>query len=206
MAMAPRKTISKEEIVEKLKDDGDFDRLRLQIIRRLKDNEELRNNMISLVKDSTALNRPDAPNMRPRQLSDAIFQEVGSKMLSQLSDGLWGIIRSEDGMKNEIRETVQSVYSTLSNPGGAQAAEHNIPTPVPKVETSSSSCPRLDNKPPRFVDPSSKRKHELIQVGYVQENKGEAACGSTNNSVSYSDHNNNCDDDEEDPELPPGFG
>ena len=41
MAMAPppqRKKISKEEVIEKLKDDGDFDSLRLQIIRRLKDN------------------------------------------------------------------------------------------------------------------------------------------------------------------------
>ncbi|KAL0732736.1 hypothetical protein Bca4012_008945 [Brassica carinata] len=198
MAMAPRRKISKGEIVEKLKDDGDFDRLRLQIIRRLKDNEELRNKMISVVKESRALNGPDAQNMKTRQLSDAIFQEVGSKMLSQLSDGLWGIIRSEDGMKNEIRETVQSVYATLSNPGGVQAEERNIPTPVPKGETSSSLL---------HFDPSSKQKQELIQVGYVQENKGEAACsGSNNNRVSYTDHNNSNCDDEEDPELPPGFG
>ncbi|CAH8382421.1 unnamed protein product [Eruca vesicaria subsp. sativa] len=201
---APRRKISKEQVIEKLKDDGDFDSLRLRIIRRLKDNEELRNNMISLVKESTALNGPDAQNMKTRQLSDAIFQEVGSKMLSQLSDGLWGIIRSEDGMKNEIRETVQSVYTTLSNPGGVQAAKHNIPAPVTKGETSSSLL-HLDNKQSRF-DPSSKQKQELIQVGYVQENNGEAACSSsTSNRVGYTDNNNNCDE-EEDPELPPGFG
>ncbi|CAN6902155.1 unnamed protein product [Brassica oleracea] len=195
--MAPRRKISKEDVIEKLKDDGDFDSLRLQIIRRLKDNEELRNKMISVVKESTALNRPDAQTMKTRQLSDAIFQEVGSKMLSQLSDGLWGIIRSEDGMKNEIRETVQSVYTTLSNPGGVQEgpsntreSEHNIPT--------SSTLLHLGNE----FGPSSKQKQELI---YVQENKGEAACSSsTNNRVSYTDNNNiNCDDDEEDPELPP---
>lgn len=137
--------------------------------------------------------------MKTRQLSDAIFQEVGSKMLSQLSDGLWGIIRSEDGMKNEIRDTVQSVYTSLSNPGGVQEgpsntreSEHNIPT--------SSTLLHLGNE----FGPSSKQKQELI---YVQENKGEAACSSsTNNRVSYTDNNNiNCDDDEEDPELPPGF-
>ncbi|KAF2617271.1 hypothetical protein F2Q68_00042459 [Brassica cretica] len=199
MAMAPRRKISKEEVIEKLKDDGDFDSLRLQIIRRLKDNEELRNKMISVVKESRALNGPDAQTMKTRQLSDAIFQEVGSKMLSQLSDGLWGIIRSEDGMKKEIRETVQSVYTSLSNPGGVQEgpstreSEHNIPT--------SSSLLHLGNE----FGPSSKQKQELIEVGYVQENKGEAACSSsTNNRVSYTD-NNNCDDDEEDPELPPGF-
>ncbi|CAA7039150.1 unnamed protein product [Microthlaspi erraticum] len=184
--------ISKEEVVEKLKDDGDFDRLRLKIIRRLKENEELRKNMISVVKESTALKRHGAQNMKTRQLSDAIFQEVGSKMLSQLSDGLWGIIRSEDGMKNEIRETVQSVYDTLSNPGGVQVgsstreAERNIsPTLVSKGETS--SCPQIE---------ASKQKQELIQRA-VEGNRGEA-CSSSN----YIDNNN----DEEDPELPPGFG
>lgn len=36
--MGMARKISKEEVVEKLKDDGDFDRLRLKIIRRLKDN------------------------------------------------------------------------------------------------------------------------------------------------------------------------
>lgn len=124
-------------------------------------------------------------------------------MLSQLSDGLWGIIRSEDGMKNEIRETVQSVYATLSNPGGVQStreAERNIPTPVPKGETS--SCPRLDKEPeePPGFGPPSKQKHELIQ-GAVEENKGET-CSSSSNRVNYIDNNS----DEEDPELPPGFG
>ena len=33
-----RRRVSKEEVVQKLKDDGDFDRLRVNIIRRLKDN------------------------------------------------------------------------------------------------------------------------------------------------------------------------
>lgn len=47
MAMAPR-TISKEEVIAKLKDDGDFDSLRLRIIRRLKDNV----NPLSLSLDS----------------------------------------------------------------------------------------------------------------------------------------------------------
>ncbi|KAG7654041.1 hypothetical protein ISN44_As01g012590 [Arabidopsis suecica] len=181
--MGMARKISKEEVVEKLKDDGDFDRLRLKIIRRLKDNEELRNNMIEIVKESTALKRQGAQNMKTRQLSDAIFEEVGSKMLSQLSDGLWGIIRSEDGMKNEIRETVQSVYATLSNPGGkkcgtsARKVEHKIPTPFPETRADSNTSP------------ASKQKQELVQR-VVEDNKGEACS----------------DDNEEDPELPPGFG
>lgn len=113
-------------------------------------------------------------------------------MLSQLSDGLWGIIRSEDGMKNEIRETVQSVYDTLSNPGGAvqdgsstREAAHNIP--IPKGETS--SCPQ--------INASKQKKQEVVQRA-LEENKGEA-CTSSNHI------DNNCDE-EDDPELPPGFG
>lgn len=39
--------------------------------------EELRNNIISAVKQSAALNRAGAENMKPRQLSDAIYEEVG---------------------------------------------------------------------------------------------------------------------------------
>lgn len=42
---------------------------------------ELRNNIISVVKQSSALNRPGAENMKPRQLSDAIQQEIGCVLL-----------------------------------------------------------------------------------------------------------------------------
>ncbi|KAJ0047846.1 hypothetical protein Pint_16770 [Pistacia integerrima] len=70
---------SKDEVIAKLKDDGDFDRLRLKIIRKLKDNEELCNNIISVVKQSAALNSAGAANLKPRQLSDSIHEEVGSK-------------------------------------------------------------------------------------------------------------------------------
>ncbi|CAA7039148.1 unnamed protein product [Microthlaspi erraticum] len=59
-------------------------------------------------------------------------------------------------------------------------AERNIP--VPKGETS--SCPQID---------ASKQKQELIQRA-VEDNKGEASKNIDNNI------------DEEDPELPPGFG
>ncbi|KAK7330665.1 hypothetical protein VNO77_24863 [Canavalia gladiata] len=110
--------VGKEEVITKLKDDGDFDRLRLKIVRKLKDNEELRQHIASIVKQSVALNRAGAENMKPRQLSDAIYKEVGDKVMSQISDSLWQIIRSSDGMKSEIMETVQSVYDKLANPKG----------------------------------------------------------------------------------------
>ncbi|KAK8549723.1 hypothetical protein V6N13_073502 [Hibiscus sabdariffa] len=53
------KRISKEEEIAKIKDDGDFDKLRLKIIRKLKDSEELRNGIIAAVKQSAALNRSE---------------------------------------------------------------------------------------------------------------------------------------------------
>ncbi|CAN8305462.1 unnamed protein product [Cochlearia groenlandica] len=186
-----RKKISKDEVVKKLKDDGDFDRLRLKIIRRLKDNEELRNNMISIVKESTALKRQGAQNMKTRQLSDAIFEEVGSKMLRHLSDGLWGIIRSEDGVKNDIRETVESVYNTLSNPGGVREQEKRVST----------SSKETEHKIPKLIKEET-QKQELVQRS-VEDNKGKTCSNSIiSNRVCIIDNI----DDEEDPELPPGFG
>ncbi|KVH95434.1 hypothetical protein Ccrd_002489 [Cynara cardunculus var. scolymus] len=108
--------ISCDDVISKLKDDGDFDKLRLKIIRKLKENEELRNSIVSIVKQSVALNRPGVEHMKPRQLSDAIHQEVGGKINEQISDGLWEIIRSPEFMKSEITETVKSVYDKLSRP------------------------------------------------------------------------------------------
>ncbi|KAF8412348.1 hypothetical protein HHK36_000310 [Tetracentron sinense] len=126
--------ISAEEVISKLKDDGDFDRLRLKIIRKLKDNEDLRNSIISTVKQSAALNRAGAENLKPRQLSDAIHEEIGSKVMDQISDSLWEIIRSSDGMKSEITETVQSVYNKLVNPKGKEVDESSFPGEPMSVE------------------------------------------------------------------------
>lgn len=43
---------------------------------------------------------------------------TSDKVMSQISDSLWEIIRSGDDMKSEIMETVQSVYDKLANPKG----------------------------------------------------------------------------------------
>ncbi|PON64070.1 hypothetical protein TorRG33x02_274210 [Trema orientale] len=123
--------VSKDEVIAKLKDDGDFDKLRLKIIRNLKDDEQLRENISSIVKQSAALNRLGAENMKPRQLSDAIYQDVGEKVMSQISDGLWGIIRSNDGMKSEIKDTVQSVYRRLTNTEGKVEVESSTSRLMP---------------------------------------------------------------------------
>lgn len=123
MDLMNQNIISKEDVISKIKDDGDFDRLRVKIIRKLKENEELRNSIGSAVRQSAALNSPGFENLKPRQLSDAIHQEIGEKVMSQISDGVWEVIRSGDGMKSEIDETVQSVYSRLLNPQGSQGGE-----------------------------------------------------------------------------------
>lgn len=44
--------------------------------------------------------------------------------MDQISDGLWEVIRSSNGMKNEITETVQSVYDKLANPRGKEVDEN----------------------------------------------------------------------------------
>ncbi|KAL1094740.1 hypothetical protein V6Z11_D06G112400 [Gossypium hirsutum] len=94
------KKIRKEEVIAKLKDNGDFDKLRLKIIRKLKDNLP--------VKQSAALNRLGSENMKVRQLSDAIHDEVGNKVMGQISDSLWEIIRSKGSTRTGITETVVS--------------------------------------------------------------------------------------------------
>lgn len=125
--MESSQKVSKEDVIAKLKDDGDFDRLRLKIIRQLKDNEELRNNIISMVRQSEALNRVGAENMKPRQLSDAIHEEVGNNIMNRISDGVWEIIRSDNGMKGEITETIQSVYNKVLNPKRKEEGETSFP-------------------------------------------------------------------------------
>ncbi|XP_010264154.1 PREDICTED: uncharacterized protein LOC104602240 [Nelumbo nucifera] len=134
-----------EEVIAKLKDDGDFDKLRLKIIRKLKENEDLRNSIVSMVKQSAALNRPGAENLKPRQLSDAIHEEMGEKVMGQISDRLWKVIRSSDGMKNEITDTVQSVYNKLVNPKKevTEVSSPKNPSTVKKEAASSNGSPAI---------------------------------------------------------------
>ncbi|KAJ0960001.1 hypothetical protein J5N97_000234 [Dioscorea zingiberensis] len=120
------------EVVGRLKDDGDFDALRLKIIRKVKENEELRNNIIAEVKQSLVLNEDGAENLKPRQVSDGIYQEIGNKIMGQISDELWKVIRSNDGMKNEIKETVESVYNRLVNPEKEKEKQSSPPRQKPR--------------------------------------------------------------------------
>ncbi|KAI3906188.1 hypothetical protein MKW92_007338 [Papaver armeniacum] len=131
--MANKRKIGADEVISQLKDDGDFDKIRVKIIRTVKENEELRTNIISAVKQSAALNRPGAEKLKPRQLSDAVLMRLGklvmlwSTVMTQISDALWGVIRSRGGLEDEIRETVKSVYNRLMNPKGRKWMSHLLP-------------------------------------------------------------------------------
>lgn len=124
--MGSQGNIRKEDVVQKLKDDGDFDRLRLMIIRRLKDKEELRNSIISMVKQSEALNHAGNENLKPRQFCDVVYKEIQTEAMNHIPDRLWEIIRSDDG-KSEITKTVQSVYNKLVNPKGNEEGNSSSP-------------------------------------------------------------------------------
>ncbi|XP_062027940.1 uncharacterized protein LOC133743887 [Rosa rugosa] len=212
--------VSKEEVIAKLKDDGDFDRLRRKIIQKLKNNEELRENIISIVKQSQALNRPGAENMKPRQLSDDIYQEVGGKVMSQISDGLWGIIRSSDAMQSEISETVQSVYNKLANPQGN--AEGHSSTHVVQVQLESSDNGLVaaaaggavsdnhqdDNNheaqlPPPEKGAVTEEHREMLQDKMDTEGVDRVVAPGVSTDT---ERKQECDGSDEDPDVPPGFG
>ncbi|KAG9443346.1 hypothetical protein H6P81_014686 [Aristolochia fimbriata] len=228
--------ITAEEVIGKLKDDGDFDTLRLKIIRKLKENEVLRNNIISTVKESAAFNRLGAENMKPRQLSDAIYQEIGENVMAQISDGLWAVIRSEDGMKNEIAEAVESVYNQLSNPKGKEP-EENLPSPknqlfAEECNGSLAASPHKrnqcsdgePNEPPGFSLSNHHEEHnweqhkEFAQLSkHSDEYKDDHQLAADTSHTSDDEppgfgpaafHGGEIRDNlsDEDPDVPPGFG
>ncbi|KAH7514047.1 hypothetical protein FEM48_Zijuj11G0047100 [Ziziphus jujuba var. spinosa] len=228
-------SISKDDVIAKLKDDGDFDRLRLKIIRKLKDDEKLRENISSIVKQSAALNRLGSENMKPRQLSDAIYQEVGDKVMSQISDGLWGIIRSSDGMKGEITETVQSVYNRLLDPKGKDKDES--PTHMMEIQNGAgnsgsnlASAGEIDGElsdnepkePPGFSlshnikgdlqlplpneKGSAEEQHKVPSKLQDKPESEDVRHSPLPGFYAEKGHKQPCDDGEEDPDVPPGFG
>jgi len=101
------------EVVGRLKDDGDFDALRRAIVRKVKDNEVLRNKIISEVKQSVILQEDGSEKLKLKELSDAIYKDIGSKIMGQISDEVWNVIQSNE---TDIRGTVEAVYNRILNP------------------------------------------------------------------------------------------
>ncbi|KAL0923665.1 hypothetical protein M5K25_007731 [Dendrobium thyrsiflorum] len=111
--MGERRLPTAEDVVKKIKDDGDFDALRLKIIRAVKENEDLRKNIVDQVKQSDVLNDEGSEDLKPRQLSDAIYQELGRKIMGQISDEIWKAIQLNDSIKEDIRSTVEHVFNKM---------------------------------------------------------------------------------------------
>nr|XP_043607716.1 uncharacterized protein LOC122579592 [Erigeron canadensis] len=211
--------IGSEDVISKLKDDGDFDRLRLNLIRKLKDNEELRNSIVSIVKQSVAINLPGADNLKPRQLADAIHQEVGGKLNEKISDVLWEIIRSSDsdGMKTDITETVKSVYDKLSRPKRDKYTESIVHDPkrirnechlhtsnnesTVEVNIISDNEPK---EPPGFSQTISHQIDIITPITLSMETMNHQTQKGSNNDTH--DNKEQGDDSDDDPDAPPGFG
>lgn len=177
-----RRRPTAEEVITRLKDDGDFDTLRLQIINKVKENEELRKSIIMEVKQSQILNQDDSENLKPRQLSDAIYQEVGKKIMGHISDEVWKVIRSSN-TKDDIRGTVESVYDRIVNPKPKEdnASKQKGASSTPATVHEASTC---DEMPPGFASSN----HELLLRLPAEEEL-------------HNPTNMVCDDDE----MPPGF-
>lgn len=59
--------------------------------------------------------------------------------MGHISEGLWGIIRSPDGMKSEIIDTVQSVYNKLVDPNGIQT-KHPMQESISNQQAANGGC------------------------------------------------------------------
>uniref|UniRef100_A0A0D9VRI8 Uncharacterized protein n=1 Tax=Leersia perrieri TaxID=77586 RepID=A0A0D9VRI8_9ORYZ len=198
-----------EEVVGRVKDDGDFDALRRGIVRKLKDNEVLRRNIIAGVMQSAVINEDGSEKLKLKDLSDAIFQDIGSKIMGQISDELWRVIQSNE---TDIRGTAEAVYNRMMNPEQQQDPSNKLKRKakeqqVSPAKVSTSVAVQLEDddpeEPPGFgfnghqrnniietqQQPSSTENHNQ-----VKPNKGEpnASCPG--------------DGDDEDPDVPPGFG
>lgn len=155
--------------------------------------------------------------------------------MSQMSDGVWKIIRSEDCMKSEIAETVQSVYNKLVNPGGIRVGESSVHDEMAVKNRADSPCPIKvsagevndilsdyePKEPPGFALPHNhddnnhkKQPKEGLQlpcdIAPMEERK-EVPLQSPNIPLppGFSkdvEHAQPCDGSDEDPDVPPGFG
>jgi hypothetical protein len=160
--------------------------------------------------------------------------------MSHISDSLWQIIRSDDGMKSEITETVQCVYDKLANPKRRKYEVLLSTSDAMPVQSNGETASGTENddtlnenepeEPPGFT----LLPNHLNNNNHGDQDKGKAALvhmqGSTaeckedshlsQDTLGKDDHNNappgfskdteqnplaDCSDDE-DPDLPPGFG
>ncbi|KAF8718347.1 hypothetical protein HU200_025326 [Digitaria exilis] len=199
------------EVVGRLKDDGDFDALRRAIVRKVKDNEALRNKIISEVKQSVVLQEEGSEKLKLKELSDAIYQDIGSKIMGQISDEVWSIIQSTE---TDIRGTVEAVYNRILNPEKAPEPSSKKLKRNGKEQQASPAKTQMTvaieaeddgpEEPPGFgrnnqcnitaAAQEQQPKPNLENHNQAKPNGGEPAAAS------------GPADDDDDPEVPPGFG
>nr|KJB52009.1 hypothetical protein B456_008G241900 [Gossypium raimondii] len=98
-----------------------------------------------------------------------------NKVMGQISDSLWEIIRSEGSMRTEITETVQSVYDKLANPQGKEKGESSVREMVHVEKESESNG---------TIKATARRVDETLSDGDPQEPPGF--------SMSNNRHSNHC--------------
>ncbi|XP_078177426.1 uncharacterized protein LOC144571902 [Carex rostrata] len=130
-----------EEVIDRIRDDGDFDSLRLSLIRNLKHNDELRKSVVEEVKQSLVLNDDISDKIKIRDLSDALYQELGGKIMGKISDKVWDTIKSSE---QEIQETVESVYYRILNPENEKKKKKDTSS---FAHGNSQNCIKQENEP-----------------------------------------------------------
>lgn len=105
--------------------------------------------------------------------------------MSQISDSLWEVIRSHDGMKTEIGETVQLVYNRILNPEGNDkggSSSLNSLVPVQKQADNTTS--------------KTPSRHETEDISECEPNEPPGF------SLSSHQHSNHVEQPKEEPQLP----
>ncbi|CAM0872138.1 unnamed protein product [Alopecurus aequalis] len=206
------------EVVGRLKDDGDFDALRRAIIRKVKDNETLRNNIIAEVKQSMVISEDGSEKFKLKELSDAIFQDVGSKIMGQISDEIWSVIQSKD---TDIRGTVEGVFNRIMNPAKQHDAgpsskklkRNGKEEQVSPAKASTSVTVKLEEDdddpeaPPGFGFSNHQSSNTMVKQDQPSNGDNHSQVKPTDGKPTESKPVVELgDDDDEDPDVPPGFG
>ncbi|KAJ3698560.1 hypothetical protein LUZ61_002265 [Rhynchospora tenuis] len=181
-----------EEVIDRLRDDGDFDSLRLSLIQKLKNNEELRNSIVEEVTQSLVLNDEGCEKLKFRDLSDAIYEEVGSKIMGKISDEAWNTINSSE---QEIQDTIESVYNRILHP------ENKKKSTSTSAPGKSLHCQENEpDAPPGFVLPT-KNNGTMENVKPEEENDVAPPGFDTVKDISKVANGSG----EDDQDAPPGF-
>jgi len=170
--------------------------------------EVLRNKIISEVKQSVVLQEEGSERMKLKDLSDAIFQDIGSKIMGEISDEVWKVIQSNE---TDIQGTVKAVYNRILNP-------EKIPEPSSKKLREGKDEQVLATKTATTVAVEAEDDDPEEPPGFGFGNSQRNNIGATKPPMNLENRNeakpnggepaavSNPGDEEEDPEVPPGFG